>query len=653
MIIYSLEGLFTLKELDEFLSYDDILAEAFNKKVKAVHRKKFADLYELQKRELGIKLNNKWFINKSDVDIPQDIQWTLENKEEQEIARSRLAMIIDNHIKIGRNSDRDRFVLDKVRKARHFLKENRDVVILNSDKGNLTVAMNRCDYELRMEDIVGDTAGYLLINKDPTSRLQRQNNEIVDKLFQKEIISLKDKLKLKTNEAIAPRLYGVPKIHKECYPLRPICSCVNTPSYELCKYISGILKKINNDSKYNVKDSLQFKDRIRDLNLDSDDRLISLDVVSLFPSIPVDLARQIIESKWDKIREYTDIDKDFFLSIVGFCIDDSRYFQYKKKVYIQKRGLPMGSPASPVVADIVMEELLDCCIEKLAIRPKIITKYVDDLFCVVSEGEVDNILDVFNSYHVDIKFTIEKESDCRLAYLDTLIVRKDNGLLVDWYQKPTSSEKLEKSNIFNKERYAMAYRTYKTLDSLFSKMKDKVDKLDMSNVVYRIPCGGNGAEECGERIVTRGCPVYSVVKQSMKPKPNPVTVQDETYFLPLPLITKWQNQPQISSHCSESIQLRTPGDVELSIENFTKMMNQAVEHASTTYQQPSFNRIFSADIQRLVSEKRRARSAFLKPKEPEGANGHQVEKRSCAQLIVDHAILGLTFMDGCLSNSSS
>ncbi|GBP02359.1 Probable RNA-directed DNA polymerase from transposon BS [Eumeta japonica] len=38
----------------------------------------------------------------------------------------------------------------------------------------------------------------------------------------------------------------------------------------------------------------------------------------------------------------------------------------------------------------------------------------------------------------------------------------------------------------------------------------------------------------------------------------------------------------LSSHCSESIQLRTPGDVELSIENFTKMMNQAVEHASTT-----------------------------------------------------------------------
>ncbi|GBP97491.1 hypothetical protein EVAR_63660_1 [Eumeta japonica] len=38
----------------------------------------------------------------------------------------------------------------------------------------------------------------------------------------------------------------------------------------------------------------------------------------------------------------------------------------------------------------------------------------------------------------------------------------------------------------------------------------------------------------------------------------------------------------LSSHCSESIQLRPPGDVELTIENFTKMMTQAVEHASTS-----------------------------------------------------------------------
>ncbi|GBP08044.1 hypothetical protein EVAR_100850_1 [Eumeta japonica] len=65
----------------------------------------------------------------------------------------------------------------------------------------------------------------------------------------------------------------------------------------------------------------------------------------------------------------------------------------------------------------------------------------------------------------------------------------------------------------------------------------------------------------------------------------------------------------LSSHCLESIQLRTPGDVGLSIENFTKVMNQAVKYASTTYQQPSFNRVFSTDIQHLVNEKSKKRVA--------------------------------------------
>ncbi|GBP03949.1 hypothetical protein EVAR_91086_1 [Eumeta japonica] len=64
------------------------------------------------------------------------------------------------------------------------------------------------------------------------------------------------------------------------------------------------------------------------------------------------------------------------------------------------------------------------------------------------------------------------------------------------------------------------------------------------------------------------------------------------------------SEKYLSSHCSESIRLRTPGDIELGIENISKMMNEAVHHASTTYQQPSFNRIFSADIQRLVRKER-------------------------------------------------
>ena len=481
-------------------------------------------------------------------------------------------------------------MLEKVNKTKKFLKNNKDLLILNADKGNTTVAMNKCDYNLRMVNIVGDSDTYELSNRDPTTRLQVTNNKLVEDLFKLKIISCSEKNKFKTNISTAPRLYGVPKIHKEQIPLIPICF-VNSPSYELCKYVTDILKKVTENSKYNVKDSLHFRERIKNLKILDNEKLISLDVVSLFPSIPIDVALDIIEEKWNIISEYTKIKKNLFLRILRFCIVENRYFKYNNKIYIQKKGLPMGSPASPIVADIVMEKLLDSCIDKLDEKPKIITKYVDDLFCIVKNSSVDNILSTFNSFHDDINFTIEEECISKIPYLDTLIIRNGNNLLMDWYQKPTASgriinyyskhprriiintarnliervlrisdkefhenniekiknilrdnnypiqlsckligqyknrynlntrtvtepkiyksltyvplisERLEKSKFSNDKKYSMAHSTYNTLCRLFSKTKDKINKFEMSNLVYKIPCRGNDNENCNKVYV--------------------------------------------------------------------------------------------------------------------------------------------------------
>ena len=51
-----------------------------------------------------------------------------------------------------------------------------------------------------------------------------------------------------------------------------------------------------------------------------------------------------------------------------------------------------------------MERLIDRCLEQLTIKPKIMTKYVDDLLCVIKESEIAKILDSFNFFHADIKF---------------------------------------------------------------------------------------------------------------------------------------------------------------------------------------------------------------------------------------------------------
>ncbi|XP_075162762.1 uncharacterized protein LOC142235391 [Haematobia irritans] len=356
---------------------------------------------------------------------------------------------------------RDRFVSNTVDRTRKFLKTHKNISILNADKGNVTVAMEKRDYKDRMQKIVGDIMSYQRLNKDPTQGLQKKNNEIVDELFKNNIISESEKRRMKTEIATAPRLYGVPKIHKDNFPLRPICSSVNAPSAAMSKFLVNILKKLTTGSKYNIKDSVQFRNKIKDMTIKHDEKLISFDVVSLFPSVPVDLAIRIIEERWDEIEAHTNMTKALFIKTLKFCIIDNRYFKYDDKIYRQKKGLPMGSPASPIIADILMERLLDSCMQKLTIRPKFITKYVDDLFAIVKETEIEKTLTTLNSYHNNIRFTMELEQQQKLPYLDLLIIRDKEKLTMDWYQKNTASGRI--MNFFSNHPKQIIINTAKNL----------------------------------------------------------------------------------------------------------------------------------------------------------------------------------------------
>ncbi|XP_073847788.1 uncharacterized protein [Musca autumnalis] len=131
-----------------------------------------------------------------------------------------------------------------------------------------------------------------------------------------------------------------------------------------------------------------------------------------------------------------------FIDMLNMCIKDSRYFLYNDKIYEQLKGMPMGSPISPIIADIIMEKLLDESMEKLTTKPRILTKYVDDIFCIVKRDEVDTTLNILNAYNQQLRFTMESEKNNQLPYLDSLVIRQENKLMLDWYQKPTASGRI-------------------------------------------------------------------------------------------------------------------------------------------------------------------------------------------------------------------
>jgi len=88
----------------------------------------------------------------------------------------------------------------------------------------------------------------------------------------------------------------------------------------------------------------------------------------------------------------------------------------------------MGSPVSPIVANLYMEWLETKAIATAPItcKPKLWKRYVDDILEQIKAGETRNLTDHLNT--VDdtgsIKFTHEEESDGTIPFLYTLIVCK-------------------------------------------------------------------------------------------------------------------------------------------------------------------------------------------------------------------------------------
>ena len=82
----------------------------------------------------------------------------------------------------------------------------------------------------------------------------------------------------------------------------------------------------------------------------------------------------------------------------------------------------MGSPLSPIAADIVMDDLETNCISSLPFQLPFYFRYAD-IIPALPANEIDAIKNSFNTYNHKIQFTVEEESDNTIRFSDFLIIR--------------------------------------------------------------------------------------------------------------------------------------------------------------------------------------------------------------------------------------
>ena len=101
----------------------------------------------------------------------------------------------------------------------------------------------------------------------------------------------------------------------------------------------------------------------------------------------------------------------------------------------------MGSPVSPVVANLCMEVIEELAISTFSVPPKVWKRYVDDSFVIIKKDAVSSFHITLNASDPKISITIELENNGQSAFLDTLVSRRNGVIVIDVYRKPTHTDR--------------------------------------------------------------------------------------------------------------------------------------------------------------------------------------------------------------------
>ena len=101
----------------------------------------------------------------------------------------------------------------------------------------------------------------------------------------------------------------------------------------------------------------------------------------------------------------------------------------------------MGSPISPIVANLYMEDFEMTAINTSPQLPLMWKRFVDDTFVINKAAQKQSFLDHINSIDHHIQFTEEPRPDGSMPFLDILITPCEDGSLgATVFRKPTHTD---------------------------------------------------------------------------------------------------------------------------------------------------------------------------------------------------------------------
>lgn len=283
---------------------------------------------------------------------------------------------------------------------------------LKADKGNKVVILDEVDYQNRTMKII-EESGYKLLDKDPLSSMVAEAKEIKKEIVKECGLRLNWSLNVSNPEV--PKLFCLPKIHKSREKMRPIISNVNAPTEKISKWLVSEFNKLKPLDSCSIKNSTELVEKLKDVEIADDEAMVSFDVTALFPSIPLkeameELKKELIENDVPEEK------RKVYMKASKVCMNQN-IFQFRNKFYKIEDGTSMGNSFSPKVAESFMSGF-ERRLKEASFLPRIWVRYVDDVFAIVKNEKIDEVLEVLNQQFPTIKFTFEVEEENSLNFVD-------------------------------------------------------------------------------------------------------------------------------------------------------------------------------------------------------------------------------------------
>ena len=145
--------------------------------------------------------------------------------------------ILEN-VKTRNNLDRGE------RDALKYLSDRDDIMITKADKGGAVVILKTSDYIKEAQDQLSEKSNYRILPNDPTMKNNELVNKVIERFKKEKTLSDKTAENLKIKNPRTPRLYLLPKIHKEGNPGRPVISSIDCHTSNISRFIDHHLQPL-------------------------------------------------------------------------------------------------------------------------------------------------------------------------------------------------------------------------------------------------------------------------------------------------------------------------------------------------------------------------------------------------------------------------